>query len=116
MEEGSGSSEKRITRRTPSAPCLTDIELNSFSPAATGAISTTTPASITTPTTTTTTTTSAGTLPTAIVSPSTSQLPMAGYHSPHSVLRNPFARVIAGTASTPTLAGTATTTSSESLT
>ena len=115
MEEGSGSSEKRITRRTPSAPCLTDIELSSFSPAATGAISTTTPASITTPTTTTTTT-SAGTLPTAIVSPSTSQLPMAGYHSPHSVLRNPFARVIAGTASTPTLAGTTTTTSSESLT
>ena len=111
MEEGSGSSEKRITRRTPSAPCLTDIELSSFSPAATGAITTTTPASITT-----TTTTSAGTLPTAIVSPSTSQLPMAGYHSPHSVLRNPFARVIAGTASTPTLAGTTTTTSSESLT
>ena len=110
MEEGSGSSEKRITRRTPSAPCLTDIELSSFSPAATGAISTATPASITT------TTTSAGTLPTAIVSPSTSQLPMAGYHSPHSILRNPFARVIAGTASTPTLAGTTTTTSSESLT
>ena len=116
MEEGSGSSEKRITRRTPSAPCLTDIELSSFSPAATGAISTTTPASITTPTTTTTTT-SAGTLPTAIISPSTSQLPMAGYHSPHSIPRNPFARVIAGTASTPTLAGTTTTaTSSESLT
>ena len=116
MEDGSGSSEKRITRRTPSAPCLTDIELSSFSPAATGAITTTTPASITTPTTTTTTSTSAGTLPTAIISPSTSQLPMAGYHSPHSILRNPFARVIAGTASTPTLAGTTTATSSESLT
>ena len=112
MEDGSGSSEKRITRRTPSAPCLADIELSSFPPVATGAIATTTPACITT----TTTTTSAGTLPTAIVSPSTSQLPMAGYHSPHSVLRNPFARVIAGTASTPTLAGTTTTTSSESLT
>ena len=110
MEGGSGSSEIRITRRTPSAPCLADIELSSFPPVATGPIATTTPACITT----TTTTTSAGTLPTAIVSPSTSQLPMAGYHSPHSVLRNPFARVIAGTTSTPTLAGT-TTTSSESL-
>ena len=112
MEDGSGASEKRITRRTPSAPCLADIELSSFPPVATGPIATTTPACITT----TTTTTSAGTLPTAIVSPSTSQLPMAGYHSPHSVLRNPFARVIAGTASTPTLAGTTTATSSESLT
>ena len=112
MEGGSGSSEIRITRRTPSAPCLADIELSSFPPVATGPIATTS-ACITT---TTTTTTSAGTLPTAIVSPSTSQLPTAGYHSPHSVLRNPFARVIAGTASTPTLAGTTTTTSSESLT
>ena len=97
MEGGAGSPGIRITRRTPSAPSLADIELCPLPPVTTGPIATTTSTCITT-----TTTAATGTLPTAIVSPSTSQLPMAGYHSPHSVLRNPFARVIAGTTTTST--------------
>ena len=98
MEESAGSPGKRITRRTPSAPSLADIELCPLPPVTTGPLTTTTTTCITT----TTTTAATGTLPTAIVSPSTSQLPMAGYNSPHSVLRNPFARVIAGTTTTST--------------